>query len=115
VTKAEIVQILYDRLGGLSKREGAALVGRVFELMKAALGRGEHVKISGVGKFALHDKRERPGRNPQTGEPIEIAERRVLRFKASPILREMMNSKARAASEDLGAVEHRASGGRRRR
>jgi integration host factor subunit alpha len=114
MTKAEIVQVLYERVGGCSKREAATLVDATFEIMKETLGGGEHVKVSGFGKFALRDKRERPGRSPQTGEAITIEERRVLSFKASPSLRAVMNPEAEASVTDLGAVERRASGVPRR-
>ena len=69
MTKAEIVQALYTRVGGFSKKESADMVDLVFEMMKETLGRGEKIKISGFGNFVLRDKRQRPGRNPQTGEP----------------------------------------------
>jgi integration host factor subunit alpha len=91
MTKAEIVQAIYDRLGGFSKKEAADLVDLVFETMKETLGRGEKIKVSGFGNFVLRDKRQRQGRNPQTGEPILITERRVLSFKASNILRHELN------------------------
>lgn len=91
MTKAEIVQAVYDRLGGFSKKEAAELVDLVFELMKETLGHGEKIKVSGFGNFVLRDKRKRQGRNPQTGEPIEITERRVLNFKASQILKQVLN------------------------
>ena len=66
------------------------MVDLVFEMMKETLGRGEKIKISGFGNFVLRDKRQRPGRNPQTGEPIKISERRVLTFKASQILKQAL-------------------------
>jgi integration host factor subunit alpha len=91
MTKAEIVQAVYSRLGGFSKKESADLVDLVFETMKETLGRGEKIKISGFGNFVLRDKRQRQGRNPQTGEPITITERRVLNFKASQLLKEALN------------------------
>ena len=93
MTKAEIVQALYARVGGFSKKESADLVDLVFEMMKETLGRGERLKISGFGNFVLRDKRQRPGRNPQTGDPIRISERRVLTFKASQILKHALNPK----------------------
>ena len=93
MTKAEIVQALYTRVGGFSKKESADLVDLVFEMMKETLGRGEKIKISGFGNFVLRDKRQRPGRNPQTGDPIKISERRVLTFKASQILKQALNPK----------------------
>src|SRR5437868_9828782 len=94
MTKAEIVQALYSRVGGFSKKESADMVDLVFEMMKETLGRGEKIKISGFGNFVLRDKRQRPGRNPQTGDPIKISERRVLTFKASQILKQALNPKS---------------------
>jgi integration host factor subunit alpha len=91
MTKAEIVQALYSKVGGFSRKESAELVDLVFEMMKETLGRGEKIKVSGFGNFVLRDKRQRPGRNPQTGEPIRISERRVLTFKASQILKQTLN------------------------
>jgi integration host factor subunit alpha len=92
ITKADIVQTVYARLGGFSKKEAADLVDLVFETMKDTLGRGEKIKISGFGNFILRDKRARQGRNPQTGTPIMITERRVLSFKASQLLKQTLNS-----------------------
>ena len=91
MTKADIVQAVYTRLGGFSKKESADLVDLVFETMKETLGRGEKIKISGFGNFVLRDKRQRQGRNPQTGDPITITERRVLNFKASQLLKQALN------------------------
>jgi len=91
MTKAEIVQALYSKVGGFSRKESAELVDLVFEMMKETLGRGEKIKVSGFGNFVLRDKRQRPGRNPQTGQPIKISERRVLTFKASQILKQTLN------------------------
>src|SRR4029079_4886533 len=96
MTKAEIVQALYTRVGGFSKKESADIVDMVFEMMKETLGRGEKIKISGFGNFILRDKRQRPGRNPQTGDPIKISERRVLTFKASQILKQALNPRSGA-------------------
>src|SRR6516165_12449211 len=96
MTKADIVQVVYSRLGGFSKKEAADLVDLAFEMMKETLGRGEKIKISGFGNFVLRDKRQRPGRNPQTGQPIKISERRVLTFKASQILKQALNQRASA-------------------
>jgi integration host factor subunit alpha len=102
MTKAEIVQALYSKVGGFSRKESAELVDLVFEMMKETLGRGEKIKVSGFGNFVLRDKRQRPGRNPQTGQPIKISERRVLTFKASQILKQALNQ--RAVSAQNGAA-----------
>jgi integration host factor subunit alpha len=108
MTKAEIVQALYSKVGGFSRKESAELVDLVFEMMKDTLGRGEKIKVSGFGNFVLRDKRQRPGRNPQTGQPIRISERRVLTFKASQILKQILNQRALAAggaANGVGALE----------
>jgi len=102
MTKAEIVQALYTRVGGFSKKESADIVDLVFEMMKETLGRGEKIKISGFGNFVLRDKRQRPGRNPQTGDPIKISERRVLTFKASQILKQALNAKEKGEAQKNG-------------
>jgi integration host factor subunit alpha len=101
VTKADIVQAIYAKLGGFSKKEASDLVDLVFETMKETLGRGEKIKISGFGNFVLRDKRERQGRNPQTGEPITITARRVLNFKASQLLKQFLNDEG---GEGLSAL-----------
>lgn len=105
MTKADIVQAVYSRLGGFSKKESADLVDLVFETMKETLGRGEKIKISGFGNFVLRDKRARQGRNPQTGTPIIITERRVLNFKASQLLKHALNEglEARGTQPAAGA------------
>jgi integration host factor subunit alpha len=106
MTKAEIVQALYTRVGGFSKKESADIVDLVFEMMKETLGRGEKIKISGFGNFVLRDKRQRPGRNPQTGDPIKISERRVLTFKASQILKQALNPRNGQSSVSNGSPGH---------
>jgi len=102
MTKADIVQAVYTRVGGFSKKESADLVDLVFETMKETLGRGEKIKISGFGNFVLRDKRQRQGRNPQTGDPIVICERRVLNFKASQLLKLSLNEEREASLARAG-------------
>ena len=90
MTKAEIVEQIYERVG-FSKKEAAELVEKVFEIMKETLAEGEKVKISGFGNFVVRDKAARRGRNPQTSEEIIIARRRVLNFRPSQVLRSALN------------------------
>jgi integration host factor subunit alpha len=92
VTKADLAEVVHQRIGGFSKRQASDLVNLVFETMKETLGRGEEVKISGYGNFSPRDKHERRGRNPRTGEAMPISERRVLTFKASKVLRAALNA-----------------------
>jgi len=86
VTKAELAEILYERVG-LNKREAKDVVDAFFAEIRDALVRGDWVKLSGFGNFQLRDKPQRPGRNPKTGEPIPISARRVVTFHASQKLK----------------------------
>ncbi len=90
MTKADLIEAVYMKVG-LPKRESAQLVETVFEILKGTLEQGEKVKISGFGNFVVREKKSRMGRNPQTGEGIEITARRVLTFQPSQILKTKMN------------------------
>ena len=90
MTKADIVEKVYEKIG-FSKKESAELVELVFRKLKESLERGEKVKISGFGNFLVREKRERIGRNPQTGDQIKISARRVLTFRPSQVLKAMLN------------------------
>ena len=91
MTKADIVEALYEKFG-LSKKDAAELVELVFDQIKATLAHGAKIKISGFGNFVVREKRSRIGRNPQTGESIEISARRVLTFRPSQVLRAEVNA-----------------------
>src|SRR5881409_2384918 len=103
MTKADIVERIYEKVG-FSKKEETEVVESIFELVKRRLERGEKVKISGFGNFIVNEKRPRKGRNPQTGEEIVISGRRVLTFKASQVLKKVMNGETppTAAESDGG-------------
>lgn len=90
LTKAELIESIYEKIG-FSKKEASDIVELVFETLKGTLEKGEKVKISGFGNFVVREKRPRVGRNPQTGEEIEISARRVLTFKPSQVLKAALN------------------------
>lgn len=90
ITKADIVETIYEKVG-FSKKEATEIVEALFEIIKRQLEQGEKIKLSGFGNFVIHEKRPRKGRNPQTGEEITISGRRVLSFKASQVLKKVMN------------------------
>ena len=91
LTKAQLSEMLHEQLG-LNKREAKDYIEAFFEVMAAQLVEGQDVKISGFGNFEIRSKSGRPGRNPRTGEPVTIAPRRVVTFKASPLLKEQINA-----------------------
>ncbi|MCC6276525.1 MAG: integration host factor subunit alpha [Oligoflexia bacterium] len=90
MTKADIVEKVYEKIG-FSKKESSELVELVFNCMKEVLEAGEKIKISGFGNFVVRQKKERIGRNPQTGGQIKISARRVLTFRPSQVLKAMLN------------------------
>jgi integration host factor subunit alpha len=91
MTKADLVELIYERVGH-SRKEAVAVVEQVFAIIRDGLCEGGKVKISGFGSFVVNQKKSRRGRNPQTGEPITIDSRRVLSFKASEVLKELVNN-----------------------
>src|SRR5262245_56644937 len=96
MTKADLVEAIHTKVG-FSKKESADIVEMVFDTIKETLEKGEKIKISGFGNFEVRDKRSRVGRNPQTGEVIEISARRVLTSKPSQVLKNALNGEAAPA------------------
>ena len=90
MTKADIIEQIYEKVG-FSKKESSEIVELVFDTIKETLEKGEKIKISGFGNFVVRAKRPRVGRNPQTGEEIEISARRVLTFRPSQVLKQALN------------------------
>jgi len=84
---------LFEELG-LNKREAKELVELFFEEIRQALEHNEQVKLSGFGNFDLRDKRQRPGRNPKTGEEIPISARTVVTFRPGQKLKERVETYA---------------------
>jgi integration host factor subunit alpha len=93
LTKADIADKLFEDLG-LNKREAKEIVEAFFEEIRAALESSEQVKLSGYGNFDLRDKRQRPGRNPKTGEEIPISARRVVTFRPGQKLKQRVEAYA---------------------
>ena len=91
MTKVDLVNSVYEKLG-FSKRESSDIVEEFFKIVKDSLIEGENVKISGLGNFVVKHKKARKGRNPQTGEEIEIASRKVMNFKLSQVLKNEINA-----------------------
>jgi len=91
LTKFDIVKNLNYEIG-LNKREAKELVDSFFDTIKKLLSQGKEVKLSGFGNFQLRDKSSRPGRNPRTGENVEITARRVVTFKSGQKLKESVNT-----------------------
>lgn len=87
LTKADIAERLTDKFN-IDRQESKILVELFFEEIRVALEKGETVKLSGFGNFAIRDKKSRPGRNPKTGENVAITARRVVTFRLGIKFRE---------------------------
>ena len=90
LTKDRLVEVIRQK-SQFSSQEAKKLVELLLETMKSKLEEGDEVKISGFGKWTVKEKASRPGRNPHTGERIEISARRVVTFHPSEKLREAVN------------------------
>ena len=102
LTKADLADSLFNVVG-LSKREAKDIVELFFEEIRDSLERGQEVKLSGFGSFKIRDKNSRPGRNPKTGEAVEISARRVVTFRAGQKMKSRIEKYA-------GSDEHEVDG-----
>ena len=96
LTRADMAESLFNEMG-LNKKEARDLVHLFFQELGASLAVGEQVKLSGFGNFDLRDKKERPGRNPKTGEKIPVAARRVVIFRPGQKLKARVEAYAGTA------------------
>src|SRR6266487_6973390 len=103
VTRAQLTEAVYQEVG-LSRNESAELVESVIAEISHALERGEMVKISSFGSFAVRRKGQRVGRNPKTGQEVPISPRRVLVFRASHALKHQINNGLSHSGSGAGAV-----------
>jgi integration host factor subunit alpha len=90
LTKTDIVDALSKDLR-ITKNGAFEVVETVLDLIKKNLAEGEDVLISGFGKFCVKDKKQRKGRNPQSGDEMILSQRRVVTFQCSGKLRSKIN------------------------
>ena len=102
LTKQRIVKHLSARIG-FNHREAKEIVDLFLQCICDALARGEAVRLSGFGVFRLRDKRERPGRNPRTGQAVQVAARRVVTFRAGQDLRRRIGGMDEKAAKAAAA------------
>lgn len=81
--KADLARVVYERHGGVSQREALSIVETLLERMKEHLVNGENIKLSGFGSLNVVTRRERVGRNPQTGSTLTLKRRKLVTFKPS--------------------------------
>jgi DNA-binding protein HU-beta len=93
--KADLINSIADNVEGLTKRQATAAFEAVFDAITDSLKSGEGAKIPSFGSFSLSERAARKGRNPATGESINIKASKTVRFKVSKDLREAVNTKKR--------------------
>jgi integration host factor subunit alpha len=99
LTRADLSEAVHRQIG-LSRSESADLVKSMLDMMSEQLVKGETVKLSSFGTFMVRSKNGRVGRNPKTGEEVPITPRRVLVFRPSQVMKNVINGMDRGAEED---------------
>ena len=94
MTRTELVEAVYRRHGGISRREAQGLVDLILRLIRDRLAAGERVEIQGFGSFEVRWTAPRVGRHPVTGRKFRAASRRSLSFRPSRLLEEELNAEA---------------------
>jgi integration host factor subunit alpha len=97
ITRADLSESVFQEVG-LSRNESSDLVETILAEVVEVLARGESVKISSFGSFTVRDKGQRVGRNPKTGQEVPILPRRVLVFRASNVLKSLINGASEGAA-----------------
>jgi len=90
LTRADLSESVHRQIG-LSRSESADLVKAILDLMSDNLVEGKSVKLSSFGTFMVRSKKGRVGRNPKTGEEVPITPRRVLVFRPSQVMKNVIN------------------------
>jgi integration host factor subunit beta len=90
MTKADLVEKV-TRLGDLTRRDGEVIVETIFDSVIGALQSGDKIEIRGFGSFRIRQRNPRIGRNPKTGERVDVPAKRVPYFKPSKELRDLVN------------------------
>ena len=111
MTKAELVEDV-ARAAELTKKDAERLVEIVFESIIETLNHGEKIELRGFGSFRVRERGARRGRNPKTGDPVDIPAKRVPYFKPGKEMKELINEQTHAApsSDDSATVELTSNG-----
>jgi integration host factor subunit beta len=109
MTKAELVEEV-ARAADLTKKDSEVIVDEVFKNIISSLNRGEKIELRGFGSFRVRQRDARRGRNPKTGEPVDIPAKRVPYFKPGKELKELINADGANGVDNSEAVPESASG-----
>jgi integration host factor subunit beta len=92
--RSELIQIIADENPHLYQRDVERIVNTIFDEITDAMARGDRVELRGFGAFSVKKRDARLGRNPKTGEPVEVEAKAVPFFKTGKLLRDRLNGKA---------------------
>ena len=93
MTKADLIEQVHEAIGpGVTKRDCATVVNAFLNAVKGAVVQGKHIEIRGFGTFKVRERRTRMARNPRTGDPVRVPQRKVPVFKPSRLLRDEVAS-----------------------
>jgi integration host factor subunit beta len=94
MTRSDLVEELAARFATLTHRDAESAVKTILDAMSDALARGHRIEIRGFGSFTVTRRPPRTGRNPRTGESVQIPEKRVPHFKPGKALREAVDARS---------------------
>lgn len=102
MTKAELVEEV-ARVSDLTKKHSESIVNTVFDSIIEALQKDEKIELRGFGSFRIRQRRSRQGRNPKTGDKVDVPAKRIPYFKPGKELKELINNSAPAQAAEPGA------------
>ena len=107
MTKAELVEEV-SRVSDLTKKHSELIVDTVFQSIIDALNRGEKIELRGFGSFRLRQREPRKGRNPKTGDKVDVPPKKVPYFKPGKELKELINRDGGAPADDGAYADRQA-------
>ncbi|QCU90111.1 integration host factor subunit beta [Thiomicrorhabdus sediminis] len=91
MTKSELIELIARKQTQFAQKDVEIAVNQIVDSMIDTLSKGERIEIRGFGSFSLHHRKARVGRNPKTGETVELSDKRVPHFKPGKALRERVD------------------------
>lgn len=92
MNKSELIELIARRQSQFNQKDVELAVNQILDSMIDSLSQGERIEIRGFGSFSLHHRKARIGRNPRTGEKVELGDKHVPHFKPGKLLREEVNA-----------------------
>ena len=92
MTKSELIAQVAEKIPGTRKKDAEVIINTIFESMTSALADGDRIEIRGFGSFHLRQRKARVGRNPNSGEKVQVEDKKVPFFKAGKQLKKLVDS-----------------------